>query len=47
VVDGKIWNFGGMILKGRGEYSEINLSEFHFVYQKSHVDGPGIQLGLL
>jgi hypothetical protein len=37
------WN---EIDRGKPKYSGKNLSEYHFVHHKSHVDRPGIEHGL-
>jgi hypothetical protein len=36
------WNEIG---RGKPKYSGKNLSQFHFVYHKSHMDRPGIEPG--
>ena len=35
-----------MILTGKLKHSQENLSQCHFVYQKSHLDWSGIETGL-
>jgi hypothetical protein len=36
------WN---EIYRGKSKYSGRNLSQYHFVHHKLHMDGPGIEPG--
>jgi hypothetical protein len=40
-----VWSFDGMTATGRLKYSEKDLAQFHFIHHKSHMDGPGIDVG--
>ena len=40
---GQWWNYTDR--GGKPKYSEKNLSHFHFVHHKSHMDWPGMALG--
>jgi hypothetical protein len=42
-MDGWMWSIGGMIMTGEKHNRERNLSQCHFIHQKSHIDWPGIE----